>query len=281
MPEDTTPQTLSGPTADNQIPNTPAQVTPPGQDRVIQPSASLAQELQSPQSSVVAPQPVYARPDQAPQIMPASQLAQSASPRKPRKRRWFKILLIIVACLAVIIGLLAATGHFNVKQAADSLQNPAPGQPYVSSAYGFKITQPTGWGRLQKPPEGNIVGFQFHTPDNDGGNNFYPTISIIGTKLTTQSTQSATLDQYVAANLADLAKTYQNYQLISSTPETISGTPATLVVFSSTINQSNATSAILFVIHDQTLFAVSGLTLSSAWPAHRDAIINSLLSFQF
>jgi hypothetical protein len=173
--------------------------------------------------------------------------------------------LIVLGVLVVVGGGSALVVHLRTPKHAPS---------------SYSITPPPGWKKIQPTPKGTLGGYAAATTDSDGGSKLKPYITIQRAKLLTPPPANITLAQVRDAYLSQLEHTYANFQGQTAAPEDIGGAPAVLVVFSSTTGNAQVTTGSLYMIKDNTSYAVNGETLTSTWLQHSAEIQKSLLTFR-
>lgn len=250
------------------------------QPQVIQPQTQTnTPDLASPQP--VSP-PVYTQSSQPAPVV--GNVAQNTAPttsygagqQKPRRSKKFIILIAIFVLVG--LGSLFAFKFARNYKAVIYHSNTTGSQQYTDPL-GFKITPPKGWVKITSPPTGTLVEFQ--STNRDAANNsFHDTIGVEGTALKSKSAQSITLDTFVGSSIDALKKSIPSFVPEQTAPETLNGTPATLVTASYTDAAGNKLSTeSLFVIKNDVAYTVDGFGLAENWPQNGTTIQNSLLSF--
>ncbi len=188
-----------------------------------------------------------------------------------------KIIRIVVLGVIVLL-LVVFKGHIfgrgNISPAIPP-KTAAPIQ-YVDSQAGFKITLPTSWEKVTTQA-GNLADFKAKNAVIIPSTGAYsPYIDIISAP-----DQFPSLDALVSADISSISLQTINFLNISSTPETIDGQPANLLVYSFRLTATPPlTSAQLVVVRNDTEYGVTGTSLTSDWPQYSAAIKKALLGFQ-
>jgi hypothetical protein len=178
-------------------------------------------------------------------------------------------LAVIVVCLGWI---LLGVSQRTTKNAHVST---APTQ-YIDTQAGFKITVPADW-RKDATQAGYLADFKnVRSVIIPGSESYSPYISIINAP-----NQFPSLNALVGADISDISQQTGNFKSISSTPETISQQPATLLVYSFKLQGTlSLTNAQLIVVKGATEYGVTGTSLTSSWAHYSGAIEKALLSLQ-
>ena len=147
---------------------------------------------------------------------------------------------------------------------------------YVDSQAGFKLTLPKAWEKVTTQA-GNLADFKASSSIIIPGTGDYsPYIYIVSAPA-----QFPSLGALVSADVSSISLQTINFLNISSTPETISGHPASLLVYSFRLEGTPPlTNAQLIVIKNDTEYGITGTSLTSDWPRYSDAIQKALLSLQ-
>jgi len=147
---------------------------------------------------------------------------------------------------------------------------------YLDSQAGFEITLPRGWEKVITQA-GNLADFKASSAIIIPGTGEYsPYIYVVSAP-----DQFPSLDALVSADISSISLQTINFLNISSTPETINGQPANLLVYSFRLtNTPPLTSAQLVVVRNDTEYGVTGTSLTSDWPQYSAAIKKALLSLQ-
>ena len=147
---------------------------------------------------------------------------------------------------------------------------------YVDSQAGFKITLPKAWEKVDTQA-GNLADFKASSSIIIPGTGDYsPYIDIVSAPA-----QFPSLGALVSADVSSISLQTINFLNISSTPETIDGQPASLLVYSFRQGETPPlTNAQLIVVKNDTEYGITGMSLTSDWPRYRGAIQEALLSLQ-
>jgi hypothetical protein len=148
---------------------------------------------------------------------------------------------------------------------------------YVDSQAGFKLTLPKAWEKVATQA-GNLADFKASSSIIIPGTGDYsPYIDIVSAPA-----QFPSLGALVSADVSSISLQTINFLNISSTPETIDGQPASLLVYS--FRQGGTpplTNAQLIVVKNDTEYGITGTSLTSDWPRYGGAIQKALLSLKF
>lgn len=205
-------------------------------------------------------------------------MEHSASPDNSRKVLMFTgigvMVIVVVAITAMLTGIHKKPQPTNPQPVVMAVQ-------YVDPQTGFKIMRPANWANLA-PAAGSGDSIEFQDPQADPINSsasYHPIITI-----SDAPAHGSSLAQVVNNVGASLAKQAPGYKNLGSQPETVGGSPATLLTYSYNLSGLSLTFPVtadeLVVIKNDTGYILRGVALSSAWAKHKTVIENSLLSFQ-
>ena len=190
---------------------------------------------------------------------------------KPSKRQ--EIIAAIIVC--IVLAAAVAGGVLLYNNQKDNKPAPAADQ----KAHGYTLTPPKGWERIKPTPEGASVAFAATTADTDATGSLKAFIVVQSAALNKQA-QQATFEDIAKAYVAQLAQSYTEYQLVSTSYKTIAGTPSLIVQFTSNGGKAAVTTESLFTVKDGISYTANGEALTSVWPQHAAQIEEALLTFR-
>ena len=189
----------------------------------------------------------------------------------PSKRQ--EIIAAIIVCIALAAVVAGGIVLYN------NQKDNKPPATANQKANGYTLTPPTGWARIKPTPEGVSVAFAAATADTDATGSLKAFIVVQSAALNKQAEQ-ATFEDIAKAYVAQLAQSYTDYQLVSTSYKTIAGTPSLIVQFTSNGGKAAVTTESLFTVKDGISYTANGEALTSAWSQHAAAIEQSLLTFR-
>ncbi|HEX4774521.1 MAG TPA: hypothetical protein VH234_03310 [Candidatus Saccharimonadales bacterium] len=185
------------------------------------------------------------------------------------------LFIVVVAVVVLLMGIHNKTPRpLNPQPVVTAVQ-------YIDPQTGFKIMRPANWANVA-PAAGSGDSIEFQDPQADPINSsaaYHPIITV-----SDASANGSSLAQVVNNVNASLAKQAPGYKSLTTTPETVGGSPATLLTYSYNLSGLSLTFPVtadeLVVIKNDTGYILRGVVLSSAWAQHKTVIETSLLSFQ-
>ena len=200
--------------------------------------------------------------------------AEEASDKKSSGKP--SMLQEIIAAIVVVAALVAAAAGGVWFYVSSKDDKPAP----KKDAHGYTLTPPEGWKRITPTPDGASVAFAAPVADSDTNGTLKAFIVVQSAALNEQSKQTS-FESISKMYVSQLAQSYTDFQLASTSSVALGGTPATLVTYTA---RSDAkvmiTTQSVFTVKNGISYTVNGEALTSAWPKQAAQIEQSLLTFR-
>jgi hypothetical protein len=190
-----------------------------------------------------------------------------------RPSKWQEVLVAVIGS-AILLAAMAGGVWFFIHT-----KNSQPASK--KDAYGYTLTPPEGWAKVDPTPDGASVVFAHPIADSDTTGSVKPFIVVQSASLNAQAKQTA-FEAISKAYVSQLAQSMADFQLISTSARTLAGAPATLVTFSSSSGDKKTaiTTESLFTVKNGISYTANAESLTSAWSKYADQVERSLLTFR-
>lgn len=188
------------------------------------------------------------------------------------------ILGMIIFATFFMIRFVSAFIIATVDQAAyqSATATPVAQGEYQNTQYGFSIMPPAGWQTDASGQQGAVVLFTNPIAQISGSHSVRSRINIVTSPL-----GGKTLDAYINTVKGVLPSNFQDFNLLGDQHISLNGVPARELEMTLTLNGIPVHELQIDVAQGDTVYAITGATLNTAWSTDEAAIRDSLYSFVF